>query len=136
MYHMMRGGVNPSVFTILPMLGKHPDEYPRFRDCFTGDQERNLDDKIVILTRTGGGNRGSYHEQNQEMQNMPTYEQDYDADFDSTYAVFVFGIPEKFKKDYELVTTARIAETSEEYQKTLYEVFPKLKEQWDELFNG
>jgi len=25
-------GANPSTFFILPMLDKHPDEYPRFRD--------------------------------------------------------------------------------------------------------
>lgn len=33
LYNMLNG-VNPCTFLILPMLGKHPDEYPRFRDCF------------------------------------------------------------------------------------------------------
>ncbi len=32
LYNMING-VNPATFFILPMLGKHPDEYPRFRDC-------------------------------------------------------------------------------------------------------
>lgn len=48
----MLHGVNPATFLILPMLGKHPDEYPRFRDCFITE-----DDHILILTRVGGPNR-------------------------------------------------------------------------------
>ena len=34
----MINGVQPATFFLLPMLGKHPDEYPRFRDCFVGKQ--------------------------------------------------------------------------------------------------
>ena len=42
LYNMLHG-VNPSTFFILPMLGeKHPDEYPRFRDCFIGDDKNIL----------------------------------------------------------------------------------------------
>jgi hypothetical protein len=34
LYNMMNGA-NPATFFILPMLGeKHPEQYPRFRDCF------------------------------------------------------------------------------------------------------
>lgn len=38
LYNMING-VNPATFIILPMLGKHPNEYPRFRDCFIGGLE-------------------------------------------------------------------------------------------------
>jgi len=45
-------GVNPCVFFILPMLGKHPEEYPRFRDCFVVDEEHpEYDNCIHIYTR-------------------------------------------------------------------------------------
>lgn len=40
----MINGVNQATFYILPMLGKHPDEYPRFRDCFTGKTKNWSDD--------------------------------------------------------------------------------------------
>lgn len=53
LYNMICG-VNPAAFFILPMLGKHPDEYPRFRDCFVSDDETSIE----VLTRVGGGNRG------------------------------------------------------------------------------
>ena len=77
MYNMMNGAT-PATFIILPMLGKHPDEYPRFRDCFTGDEEQGIEDAIIIYTRTGGGNRGDYEEEIKEMQSMKGYQQDYD----------------------------------------------------------
>ncbi len=133
MYNMMNG-MNPSTFIILPMLGKHPDEYPRFRDCFTGDEENNISDKIIVYTRTGGGNRESYETEIKEMQAMKTYVQDYDDSFDCTYANFVFDIPEEFKADYELITNGKTTEISEAYKSKLYEVFPKLNKKWDELF--
>lgn len=52
LYNMING-VNLSAFIFLPMLGKHPNEYPRFRDCFLGEDENS----IVVFTRVGGGNR-------------------------------------------------------------------------------
>lgn len=52
LYNMING-VNPATFIILPMLGKHPDEYPRFRDCFIKDG------MIEVYTRVGGNNRDS-----------------------------------------------------------------------------
>ena len=69
MYQMMNG-VNEAVFTLLPMLGRHPDEYPRFRDCFAmmeGKPEYNTG-YIFVLTRTGGGNRDSYKDENLQME--------------------------------------------------------------------
>ncbi len=83
MYNMMNG-TTPATFFILPMLGKHPDEYPRFRDCFTADEEQGIENAIIVYTRTGGGNRESYEEEITEMQAMEGYQQDYDDTFDST----------------------------------------------------
>lgn len=39
LYNMVNG-MNQATFFVLPMLGRHPDEYPRFRDCFAGKTER------------------------------------------------------------------------------------------------
>lgn len=133
MYNMMNGAT-PATFLILPMLGKHPDEYPRFRDCFTADEEHGIENAIIIYTRTGGGNREAYEEENALMQAMKGYQQDYDDTVDSTYACFVFDIPKKFKADFDLIQNGKFTEISKAYQKKLYEVYPKLSEKWDEAF--
>ena len=45
-------GFNPACVTILPMLGRKQEAYPRFRDWFVTD-----DNNIAIYTRVGGNNR-------------------------------------------------------------------------------
>ena len=51
LYNMING-FNPACVFILPLLGRHDKEYPRFRDCFLTD-----DGNIAVYTRVGGGNR-------------------------------------------------------------------------------
>ena len=45
-------GTNPFANALLMALGITASDVPRFRDCYLDD-----DGKIVIFTRTGGGNR-------------------------------------------------------------------------------
>ncbi len=139
----MINGVNPATFLILPMLGKHPDEYPRFRDCFVGrqtnDEEKTdqfgiplkkLDTEkklISVYTRVGGGNRDSYENEIKELQNMGEYVEDYDDDFDSTFATFVFNVPERFISDYDKVLAGNVMDTSQEYKDLVDKVYPKLQ---------
>ena len=105
----MINGVKPATFFVLPMLGKHPDEYPRFRDCFIGDDERpELKDHIHVYTRTGGGNREGYEVENQAMREMPGFVTDYDDGFDCTFASWVFRVPERWKADLSAATAATI----------------------------
>ncbi len=142
MYNMING-VNQSTFYILPMLGKHPDEYPRFRDCFVGkpridksktdgfgiplikldrDKQKRL---ICVYTRVGGGNREEYKAQIKELRKQETYITDYDDSFDNTFAAFIFEAPEKWHEDYDRITNDK--PISEEYFKQMIQVFPKLK---------
>ena len=111
------------------MLGKHPDEYPRFRDCFV---EKNC---ILVHTRTGGGNREDYETENNEMTNHPNYMTDYDDSFDSTYANFIFSVPEKWKDDFNKIVNGRLSEISNEYKAEIFRVFPKIKDKLEALFN-
>lgn len=147
LYNMVNG-VQPATFFILPMLGKHPDDYPRFRDCFVGKQ--NTDDEldqfgipvqhhgeeelISVYTRVGGGNRDSYQDEIDELRAMPEYVEDFDDDFDSTFATFVFSVPEMFKKDFKLIKNGKLDRVSPEYQKQLRKVYPKLNDKFDEIF--
>ena len=88
-------GVNPATFLFLPMLGKHPDNYPRFRDCFITD-----DNTILVLTRVGGSNRGcGYGEE--EIMKSPYFIKTYDADWDNTYGYYEFKVPEVWKDEFE-----------------------------------
>ena len=134
LYNMVNR-VNPAAFFILPMLGKHPDEYPRFRDCFTADEEHpEYDNFIHIYTRVGGGNREYYQEEIEELRATDGYVTDFDDNFDSTFATFVFGVPEQFKDDFSKALSGQIKETSLEYQNILRKVYPKLSDKFDEIF--
>jgi len=117
LYNMVNG-VNPATFYILPMLGKHPDEYPRFRDCFM------VEELIHILTRTGGSNRSEYVEENQAIRDMPGFVTDFDDARDSTYAHWVFTMPEEYKETYR---SLQKGVTPPEYIEQLEKVYPKLK---------
>lgn len=133
LYNLING-VNSDAFFVLPMLGKHPDEYPRFRDCFTSDEDRpDLNEHIFVYTRVGGGNRDSGFGE-EVMQEDEHFVCDYDDDFDSTYATYVFRVPERWLPDYRLIREGKVAEVSEEYQREVRRVFPKLREQLNTLW--
>lgn len=130
LYNLING-VNPATFFILPMLGKHPDLYPRFRDCYLDDEGI----RICVFTRVGGGNRHDYEQEITELQAMEGYIEDHDWEQDNTYAIFYFYVPEKFKDDCLKIQNSQFQETSQEYKDLLYKVYPKLKEKFDALFN-
>lgn len=148
LYNLVNG-VNQATFFILPMLGKHPEQYPRFRDCFVGalensdeadqfgiPQKKASDESVInVYTRVGGGNRSDYHDEIEEMRQMPTYLRDYDDDFDSTFATFVFGIPEEWKSDFDKIINGDIVQISNEYKEQLKKVFPKIADKFDAMFN-
>lgn len=93
MYNMVCGN-NPFYEIFLGMLDMSIDDIPRFRDVYIDIEE----EAIVVYTRTGGGNRDEYREENNALAQHPNYMKDADDDFDSTYAHFWFGIPEQFKE--------------------------------------
>ena len=51
LYNLVNG-MNVACVTIMPMLGRKMNEYPRFRDCFVTEEGN-----IAIYTRVGRGNR-------------------------------------------------------------------------------
>lgn len=141
-------GMNPAVFFYGPMLGKHPAEYPRFRDMFLGKLTRSTDtdpygiplrktddqEVITILTRTGGANREEYREENQMMRDMPGFIEDYDDSFDNTFACWVFEIPEKWKKDYRALREMKVSEVSMAYRKQMEKIYPKLQTTFNQMW--
>jgi hypothetical protein len=132
LYNVMNG-VNPSTFFILPMLGeKHPDSYPRFRDCFVVLKEDGKKE-IHLLTRVGGNNRNQGYGE-EELQKHPNFLYDSDVEEDNTYATYVFSVPKEWKKDFEKIVDGKLNEVSLKYQERLKKVFPKLNEKFDNIF--
>lgn len=135
-FYNMINGATPATFFILPLLGNHPDTYPRFRDCFTADdQYPEYDNHIHIYTRVGGGNREYYQEKIDKLRSIQGYVTDFDDSEDSTYATFVFRVPVSFQDDFDKISVGNIGATSTEYRTLLYKVYPKLKSKFDMIFN-
>lgn len=86
LYNMLFGK-NPDTAPILAALNLSEGMIERFRDVWIDEDEN----RIVIYTRTGGGNREYY--QNEVLTSHPLYIRDEDDDFDSTYAKYYFAIP-------------------------------------------
>ena len=82
-------GFNPGAAFVLQLLGKTSTDFARFRDAFVG-----ADGNLYVFTRLGGNNRESYESEIAELQTDPLYVRDFDDDFDSTYATFVFRVPD------------------------------------------
>lgn len=130
LYNMIHG-FNPACLLIMPMLGRKQKEWPRFRDCFVTDENN-----IAIYTQVGGGNRGcGYGEE--ELYKDQNFITTYDDEYDSTYATYEFSVPEKWKKDFDLIVANRLSEVSDEYISYLKEFYPLLAEKGviDKLFN-
>ena len=114
-------GYNIACVLILPMLGRKQEEYPRFRDCFVEDGN------IAIYTRCGGGNRGcGYGEE--ELYKDTNFITTYDDSFDSTYATYLFRVPDKWKEDFDKMMNDRFEDVSDEYFTCVCEFFPRLAE--------
>jgi len=107
-------GYNLSCIFIMPMLGRRDREYPRFRDCFVSEDGQHID----IFTRVGGGNRGCGMGE-EELYKDPLFVTTFDDEYDNTYATYQFEVPEKWKKDFDLIVDGRINETSAEYQEMI-----------------
>lgn len=125
LYNMMFG-VNQATFLILPMLGRHPDDYPRFRDCFVNEEKQ-----IVVFTRVGGNNRNTGFGE-EELYKDPNFVKTYDDEFDSTYGYYVFNVPEEWKDDFDRLLKGE--KPSARYLDQMCKVYPKLEEKFREQF--
>lgn len=93
---------NPDQDKCIWAVGLDPDKIPRLRGA--GVQKTEHGYRIIIHTRTGGGNRKDYEvadyvlagDSNPYMRTSPYYCRDEDDEFDCTYANFFYRIPEDF----------------------------------------
>ena len=94
--------------------------YPtgRFRDIFY-QHEEGSDPKIVLYTRNGGGNRDYYQWVFDLLSKHPLYIQDYDDDFDCTYAYIEFKAPIEIINFFSGIKTGRIDTVSDKFKKEI-----------------
>ena len=130
MYNLINGFNLATVF-FLPMLGKRPEEYPRFRDCYLSEDNQ----RIVIFTRVGGNNRNSGFNE-EKLYEDPNFVETYDDEFDNTYGYYEFNPPEKWKTDFQHIINDELEQVSNEYIEFLKKFFPILNEKGliDKLF--
>jgi len=126
LYNMING-ISPETFIFLPMLGKHPSEYPRFRDCFINDG------MIEVFTRVGGNNRNSGFGE-EELYKHPYFVKTYDDDFDNTYGTYVFSVPDEWKDDFNKLMNGE--KPSERYIEQMCKIFPKLEDKFKKLWDN
>lgn len=120
LYNAMMG-FNPCCILFMPMLGRKPEEYPRFRDCFLSDDNKHID----IYTRVGGGNRNTGYGE-EELYKDENFVETFDDDYDNTYGTYRFKVPIKWQSDFDLIVEGKIKDVSDNYVVYLKEFFPKL----------
>lgn len=121
LYNMMNG-FNPACLYIMPMLGRKQEEYPRFRDCYVTE-----DGNIAIFTRVGGGNRNCGFGE-ESLYKDKNFIKTYDYDFDSTYGIYEFSVPDEWKEDFEKIMSGKESEVSDKYVERVKQIFPLLAE--------
>ena len=93
LYNMIMGTYRHAD-TFLQILNEVEElSIPRFRDCYLSGKS------ICVVTRTGGGNREEYENDNDLMTQHPLYVSDSDCSGDETYAKFYFRFPDDLKDD-------------------------------------
>lgn len=90
LYNMVMG-INPYGPGLMALLGIDPRMVPRLRDCYVDVEAK----QVVVLTRTGGGNRLGYAEENAWMESRPGFVKTEDDDYDSTFAKFWYAVDAK-----------------------------------------
>lgn len=88
LYALLFGGGGPKQEELWNILGLEDYDVGRYRDIYVKDE------KIILLTRNGGGNREEYESSFESLKTHPNYLGDWDCDWDRTYAEISFSIPE------------------------------------------
>lgn len=131
LYNMVNG-FNPACVLIMPMLGRKQEEWPRFRDCYVTPEHN-----IAIFTRVGGGNREQGYGE-EKLYDDPNFLRTYDYDADNTYAIYEFSVPDKWKRDFDVIMKGKFTDVSLEYINYLKHFFPILNKNGviDKIFSA
>lgn len=81
-------------------LGRERDVYVRHVPEYGGTY-------IILLTRNGGGNREDYQDSFDSLETHPNYVDNWDCDWDCTYAEICFSIPEVHREEVMKMTQSK-----------------------------
>jgi hypothetical protein len=98
LYNMLHG-YEPTAALVVSILAVDPRTFPRFRDAYlTYLDATDTTAVMVVLTRTGASNRAAFSAENENMRQLPGYLDDADDEFDSTFALFRYALPDEYQK--------------------------------------
>ena len=108
------------------------EEYPRFRNCYI-TKENN----IAVYTKVGGSNRRCGYGEGILYKDENFLRSYYDVN-DDNYATYEFKVPDKWKKDFDLIFSENYKEVSDDYVKLIKKFYPKLnlKRFFETIFNS
>ena len=103
-------GENPDTNNLLYMLKVDRNFFGRFRNVYlSGDGQT-----IIVYTRLGGPNREYWKEYIDNIRKHKDYIEDWDDDFDETYAYFRFKVPYGYKTKCKSICTGEDPKTVQE----------------------
>jgi len=107
LYNMLHG-FDVSAHFVLLTLKITPEQIGRFRDAYvTYRDDTKTEPVMVVLTRTGGGNRPDYEDANAFLRTLEGYMDDQDDEFDSTFALFRYAVPASMRAEVMAVLGER-----------------------------
>lgn len=125
-FHNLIEGVTPTTIMVLPVLGKHPFDYPCFWNAFMGNKGSKVAGKLLIFTHTAG-KREKYQAEHAAITLMDGYLTNYDAGPHKAYVCWVFDIPQQWQSDVDKMLALRPMEASMEYRNLILNTFPELE---------
>lgn len=124
------GDLNKSKAYISPILGlnkdgtlsgfKFSDFYDNpsdlvaknFLNCFMGDDDANIEDKVLMLYKFSG--KLEFIEFEERLQDHPLYTGQYDPD--KSHVMYVFDVPDLIKLDFSLIKNGQYSKVSDFYK--------------------
>jgi hypothetical protein len=98
LYNMLHG-VSGNARIVLAALRLDPSSCGRFRDAWIEPGGAVLS----VFTRNGGGNRDDYQDVTSALSSRADYINDFDDDFDCTYATYEFKTPAHLAELFGLI---------------------------------
>jgi len=110
----VRGDKNRSYTYILPLTGVSIGEYKNLLQCFVGDKNKpELKNKIFLLTEKSKEAWFEYYDKT--IQDHLLYETEYDCD--DYHKMYVFDIPEKYRKNYFKFLNGQYSQFDDAYKR-------------------
>ena len=119
-------GFSEECVIFLPMTGRPPLYYPRFRGCWLSEDKK----RIVVYTRCGGNNRNQGMG-DEDLLKDPNFVKTYDDSYDSTYGCYEFTPRTQFAQEFERIIKDGPSAASDDYVKYVKWFFKALPPEID-----